>query len=1686
MTRYLRTICVLSLLACFAAAAGEATQPAVAANVATGASMTASFSIKKDLDALTATRNRLAGREDGSRAASKHVEQRLREMGIAEIYIQDFPVVLSRNVECALVADGVTNAMMACRPNLLQASITPAEGLTGETLYVGAGELADYGTNTPAGRIVVLDSDSKKNWLTAFALGASAVIFVEDESVPGSVNMHINLPGNLPRFYVTAEQAEKLELKKRSRVVTLKSACVWDNLVGRNVIAVIRGTGVPAAGKPREAVLLSAPLDSYSEVPELSAGARDAANCAALLQIAAGLKADPPQRDVVVAFMDAQWQNHLGARAFYGALYRQIGTRKFADFTIDQRLEMFDKETEYVNKVLKVLGAADLFADSTMKLERYDEALRVVRNVVAGMGARAMQDLLPLRVRERELKPKAARGEGNVADELKALQGEGETLGAIAKAEIDDLAWNSVLRVISKHTSMANGDVPEELAVKLVNNPDKGIQAAKRALFKQKLVEYFALALGISKRNCDERLIELGAKKHEMTQAKEIARAIGQQTNSIVLNVAVNFGDRGRGWSLVHGDNSMSTLSEDSEGLYSTLFKLATEVHKDLSQSIPNFDPRPVSGDYPSKLFAPGKHVDAGGVARMYGKFNVALMTVNDPLWRQGSPTDRPGLLDWKAIETQAGEALPFLRSLADKQNLSRDFLQYLQIWYNEAKWTGVKNNGCIIKQIDVGDRLRTSYVPNALFAVVPKSGATLWDGAGMDVSAPGMLMEIVGRGQSDGVYELPPVPRHVSWPAVAVVLNPRGLITATTVGALPGGAVMAPVNIARVQGMTLVGYGYNRSVPTIPMRASSTTRLREDRHMLCENENVMVLFAPYDVKAVKMFNPSGMVLLENQPTVDKYQGVGFELLDAFKHVATSAQSAKDLQTLNAYRLNLLRDNKIGEESLEILHGRAGDVAKDAAATSVELLDNKQGMMEASAAFSRRMYGPLVSVMNDLVTAVVFLLLLTIPFAFAMERLLIGTPHIYRRIGWFAVFFVLTFAVLYMVNPAFKLAATPIIIFLAFTIILLSMLVMFIMIRKLETEMKKMQGRSASAHSVDVSRISTMSAAIGMGISTMRRRPLRTLLTSVTVVLLTFTILTFASFSSIWGNRKSYVGPLNDAPERILVRHQLWSVISEDVLGTVRGYLTGKAEVVPTYWLAPLANEVTAAIINRDNLSMLLTSGDGRDMTAVSGAIGFNAGDVVRQRRLKECFAQNAKPELLASNGIFLTKAVGDALKLKDEDVGVKEVLFRGRNFVYGGTMREQFGMQTFLEGSSMMPVDYKSSMAGSDVEALKKIEQVTQESDSMSFIGFNADSIVVISSEQARRLGARVRAITIYPKDAEAIESIGGDVATVTALPTYVGTKGGVYRLFFSKLIEASGFRDLLIPVILGGLIVFATMLGSVADREGEIYAFSSLGLAPAHVSMLFFAEAAIYAVVGGMGGYLFGQIAASVLSFMSGYWHFAVPSMNFSSMNAIATIFIVMGIVLLSTAYPAAKAARSANPGIQRAWRLPQAVGDNYDINFPFTVSEYDLTGVVSYLEEYFKSFTDTSIGVFATTQCHVLRQKESSMLGFRAQVALAPFDLGIEQSVVILSQPSEIEGIDEVRVLIKRMSGTYGDWQRANKVFINDLRRQFLLWRTLDKDVAKHYRETTLGAWNNLAVESCEDILKEFSAAKAEKAT
>src|SRR4029079_7378393 len=138
----------------------------------------------------------------------------------------------------------------------------------------------------------------------------------------------------------------------------------------------------------------------------------------------------------------------------------------------------------------------------------------------------------------------------------------------------------------------------------------------------------------------------------------------------------------------------------------------------------------------------------------------------------------------------------------------------------------------------------------------------------------------------------------------------------------------------------------------------------------------------------------------------------------------------------------------------------------------------------------------------------------------------------------------------------------------------------------------------------------------------------------------------------------------------------------------------------------------------------------------------------------------------------------------------------------------------------------------------------------------------------------------------------------------------------------------------------------------------------------VLFFAEAAVYAVVGGMGGQLLAQFVGLAVSHLSKAGYIEPTNINYSSTNSLFAIGVVMTTVLVSAIYPAVRASKSANPGLARAWKMPAAEGDELRLTFPFTVSAYDITGVVSFLAEHFRRHDDAGLGGFAASGVGIRR--------------------------------------------------------------------------------------------------------------------
>ncbi len=141
------------------------------------------------------------------------------------------------------------------------------------------------------------------------------------------------------------------------------------------------------------------------------------------------------------------------------------------------------------------------------------------------------------------------------------------------------------------------------------------------------------------------------------------------------------------------------------------------------------------------------------------------------------------------------------------------------------------------------------------------------------------------------------------------------------------------------------------------------------------------------------------------------------------------------------------------------------------------------------------------------------------------------------------------------------------------------------------------------------------------------------------------------------------------------------------------------------------------------------------------------------------------------------------------------------------------------------------------------------------------------------------------------------------------------------SDALSYSGVPNILIPIIISICIVLNTMIGSVYERKREIAIYTSVGLAPSHVSFLFIAEAMAFAVLSVVMGYLLAQTSASLFAGTS-LW--SGITVNYSSLSGVAAMILVILVVLISAIYPSRVAAEIAIPDVNRSWTLPASKGN------------------------------------------------------------------------------------------------------------------------------------------------------------------
>ena len=832
------------------------------------------------------------------------------------------------------------------------------------------------------------------------------------------------------------------------------------------------------------------------------------------------------------------------------------------------------------------------------------------------------------------------------------------------------------------------------------------------------------------------------------------------------------------------------------------------------------------------------------------------------------------------------------------------------------------------------------------------------------------------------------------------------------------------------------------------------------------KDEPVGVLFARPDAM-IKMGFGAGLLgfrsLLLNSVNPENKEeslGEGFAMKPGTTFARTSYLAARDMWNLDEARMRELKGFAIENQRLNNLHERAGEeLALAGVALESKTWSEFVRHTRSAIGLESRAYPDVKATQNDVIQGIIFFMALVLPCAYFAERLLITAATIQRQIIGFAGIFLVIWIVLSAVHPAFELS-NPFVILLAFVILVLAILVMVIISGRFNEQMKKLRTEVAVIYDTDVSRSSASVTAFLLGISNMKRRKLRTALTFVTLLLLTFTVLSFTSIQTAL--RFNQIERDNEGLyEGVLIRSKAWTPMEESVLEYAQSNFGDRASIAPRSWYE---NKTKAHIKMKHGehahnaLGVLGLTPEETEVTGLDRAL--MAGRWFLPGEEKVCILPN---EMIAAAALNI-----DIADVDRRDGSVQIRVFGQQFTVIGIIDSKRMKELKDLDDETMTPADFAVT-GGQAVQEIAEEEQREKQGleDAQvvikPFVHLEPANTLLMPYHTLRNVGSGNPLQSVSVRFDEGVDE-RAEIETFLsrlAVTLFAGIKepGDDYVKvsIYSSLgmTSLSGMANLFVPILIAALIVLNTMMGSVYERFREIGVYSSVGLAPGHIAWLFMAESCVYSVLGVVAGYLTGQIVATALiafDLVTGF------TLNYSSLSAVLSCILVMAVVMLSTVYPARKASQMAVPDVTRRWRLPAPEGDEWHFEFPFTVGGRDVLGLAVFLIGYFDSYSEESIGTFYTDGATLgrLDSEYGEAYTIDMNIWLAPFDLGVSQHVVIRALPEAEHNIYQIQLDIRRMSGEDASWRRVNQRFMNVIRKQFLIWRTVDAEAKEAYRQ------------------------------
>jgi ABC-type antimicrobial peptide transport system permease subunit len=781
----------------------------------------------------------------------------------------------------------------------------------------------------------------------------------------------------------------------------------------------------------------------------------------------------------------------------------------------------------------------------------------------------------------------------------------------------------------------------------------------------------------------------------------------------------------------------------------------------------------------------------------------------------------------------------------------------------------------------------------------------------------------------------------------------------------------------------------------------------------------------PFEILLLRSVSGRTIVtsILSNSTTKNP-DGYGYIIRkgEQFNILYTGFKFAEDTFLLTTSRSKTLKEYNALPYYIELLENDSNNalLLMDKAVESSDYLGFYNGYITLWNLASRS-YLETMNTMHDITNTALFFSISLIPTVFILERL-IGLSGI-KRLFFLVSSYVIASLLMYYLHPGYLIASNIGIALVSFVVMLLAFPVLYIIFNGTLNILKELRTKIVGQHFSEISKGAAFMLAFSFGVENMKRRPLRFMLTLSTLVLVTFSLVSLTAWN------------LSISPTPITVDYLYGKVPYNGLL--LKNSVENEAIPAGIYsYLSNLLNSTTFYITRRAYLIPMALKPELKPSINIYSSYGKSYEiDGIFGSDPSELFFFNFSNALIYGRWFRPSDydvAIISERASKELNVNVSDKIS------YGGLELTVIGILNSSKASTFYDLDGK---------LITPLTSFVESGGTVTYEHISWDSTLIVPYKLSLTFGAQPFSIAIICNDKKLKEIIDNLVSfTESNYAIYRGRNNKVDVYTLLKRMSLSGIEAFIFPLTIAIFAILDAMLGNILERTNEISILSSVGLSPIHIASMFLSESIVYALLGSFIGYMFGLIGIRILI------PYFPPNMqpNYSSMFIILSVLLALFATISSSIYPFYKVSKMVTPSLERKWSLPtKPIGDKWLIPLPFEIAPEEVKGLIKYLKEFMEAHQTSLHPEFSVRSFINSFDKKDDLketIGISFLASLPPYDLGVIQEVSILAIRDRAKNTFSISLEIVRKEGPLIQWIKTNYGFVDAVRKQILLWRSL----------------------------------------